>query len=75
MGLQITGPLMKMNFFYESSQCSINLADSPTIEFSVGDLQYLNGGPDILLTLGLMNHSRSCSIFSHSVTRPLRNAL
>ncbi|WP_159076952.1 hypothetical protein [Halococcoides cellulosivorans] len=39
-------PLEEDELTYESPQRSISLADSPTIEYSISDLQYLKGGEE-----------------------------
>ncbi|QPV61593.1 hypothetical protein I7X12_12570 [Halosimplex litoreum] len=45
-------PLEETEFFYESSHHSLNLADSPTVQFSVSDVQYLKGGAEHPLDVG-----------------------
>jgi hypothetical protein len=39
-------PLHEDEFFHKSSEQDINLADSPTIQLSVSDIQYLKGGSE-----------------------------
>lgn len=45
-------PLGESEFSHESPQCSIDLADSPTTEFSVSEFQYLEGGAEHPLDAG-----------------------
>ena len=45
-------PLGNSDICYESPQQSVNLADSPMIEFSLNDLQYLKGGEEHPLDVG-----------------------